>query len=278
MDLVLCHTTADFDTLGAAVGVTLLNPAARIVLGGGCHPTVQAFLALHRDEYPLIERRAVNLDAVEAIAVVDTQSLKRLGPLGDWVTTVAARGGQVHVYDHHQDSDRSLPATAFCVEAVGAATTLLVERLQAQHITLNTSQATVMALGIHVDTGSLTFTSSTVRDAAALAWLMGQGVSQSAIAEFVEPNLSPPPANSVRNGDRPTPAGAAARSHPGLGLARNRGSRARPVGLGGTIAHLSRPRYAAVWRLVSRQRRREEAGDHWAHTGPDGSDRRSPRH
>jgi len=196
MDLVLCHTTADFDTLGAAVGVTLLNPAARIVLGGGCHPTVQAFLALHRDEYPLIERRAVNLDAVEAIAVVDTQSLKRLGPLGDWVTTVAARGGQVHVYDHHQDShqdsDRSLPATAFCVEAVGAATTLLVERLQAQHINLNTSQATVMALGIHVDTGSLTFTSSTVRDAAALAWLMGQGVSQSAIAEFVEPNLSPP--------------------------------------------------------------------------------------
>jgi tRNA nucleotidyltransferase (CCA-adding enzyme) len=48
-----------------------------------------------------------------------------------------------------------------------------------------------MALGIHVDTGSLTFTSSTVRDAAALAWVMGQGASQSAIAEFVEPNLSP---------------------------------------------------------------------------------------
>ena len=47
-----------------------------------------------------------------------------------------------------------------------------------------------MALGIHVDTGSLTFTSSTVRDAAALAWVMGQGASQSAIAEFVEPNLS----------------------------------------------------------------------------------------
>ena len=38
MDLVLCHTTADFDTLGAAVGVTLLNPAARIVLGGRLSP------------------------------------------------------------------------------------------------------------------------------------------------------------------------------------------------------------------------------------------------
>lgn len=191
MDLVLCHTTADFDTLGAAVGVTLFNPAARIVLAGGCHPTVQTFLALHRDEYPLIERRAVNLDAVAAIAVVDTQSVERLGPVGDWVITVAQRGGQVSVYDHHPEGDRTLPATAFIVDAVGAATTLVVEQLQARDITLNTSQATVMALGIHVDTGSLTFTSSTVRDADALTWLMGQGASQTAIAEFVEPNLSP---------------------------------------------------------------------------------------
>lgn len=191
MDLVLCHTTADFDTLGAAVGVARSNPAARIVLAGGCHPTVQTFLALHRDEYPLIERRAVDLDAVEAIAVVDTQSLDRLGPVGDWVTTVAKRGGSVSVYDHHPGDDRTFPATTFIVEAVGAATTLVVEQLQASGTTLNTSQATVMALGIHVDTGSLTFTSSTVRDAAALTWLMGQGASQSAIAEFVEPNLSP---------------------------------------------------------------------------------------
>jgi tRNA nucleotidyltransferase (CCA-adding enzyme) len=82
MDLVLCHTTADFDTLGAAVGVTLLHPGARIVLAGGCHPTVQGFVALHRDEYPLVERRAVNIDTVESLAVVDTQSLERLGPVG----------------------------------------------------------------------------------------------------------------------------------------------------------------------------------------------------
>ncbi|RZM78756.1 CBS domain-containing protein [Leptolyngbya iicbica] len=191
MDLVLCHTTADFDTLGAAVGVALLYPAARIVLAGGCHPTVQAFLALHRDEYPLIERRAVDLDAVEAIAVVDTQSLERLGPVGSWVTRVAERGGEVQVYDHHSGGDRTLPATELIVDEVGAATTLVVEALQARGLQLNTSQATVMALGIHVDTGSLTFTSSTVRDAAALAWVMGQGASQSAIAEFVEPNLSP---------------------------------------------------------------------------------------
>lgn len=191
MDLVLCHTTADFDTLGAAVGVALLHPGARIVLAGGCHPTVQQFLALHRDEYPLIERRAVDLDQVGAIAVVDAQALERLGPVADWVTTIAQRDGQVVVYDHHHSSDSNLPATETITEPVGAATTIVAEQLQARSVKLNTPQATVMALGIHVDTGSLTFTSSTARDAAALAWLMAQGASQSAIAEFVEPNLSP---------------------------------------------------------------------------------------
>lgn len=38
MDLVLCHTTADFDTLGAAVGLARLQPGARVVLTGAVIP------------------------------------------------------------------------------------------------------------------------------------------------------------------------------------------------------------------------------------------------
>ena len=191
MDLVLCHTTADFDTLGAAVGLARLYPGARIVLAGGYHPTVQAFLALHRDEYPLVERRAVDIETIQSLAVVDTQSLERLGPIAPWVIEVAERGGEVMVYDHHQPTARNIPATKLCLDAVGAATTLVIEQLKPAAINLSTAEATVMALGIHVDTGSLTFASATARDAAALTWLMEQGANQAAIAEFVEPSLSP---------------------------------------------------------------------------------------
>ncbi|HLO47785.1 MAG TPA: CBS domain-containing protein, partial [Kamptonema sp.] len=56
---------------------------------------------------------------------------------------------------------------------------------------LTASEATVMALGIHVDTGSLTYEGTSARDAAALAWLMEQGASLRVIAEYVEPGLSP---------------------------------------------------------------------------------------
>ncbi|NJO40140.1 MAG: CBS domain-containing protein [Cyanobacteria bacterium CRU_2_1] len=212
MDLILCHTTADFDTLGAAVGLARLRPGARIVLTGGCHPTVRDFLALHRDEYALIERRSVNPKQIRTIAVVDTQWRDRLGKAAEWLDRP---GVEITVYDHHLDSESDIPATSKQIEPVGAITTLIAEQLQqlncqpsAIHLDekkslplpippsshppiLTPAEATVMALGIHVDTGSLTFDHTTVRDAAALTWLMTQGASLRAIAEYVEPGLSP---------------------------------------------------------------------------------------
>jgi tRNA nucleotidyltransferase (CCA-adding enzyme) len=74
---------------------------------------------------------------------------------------------------------------------VGATTTLIVEQLQQTSMALTTAEATVMALGIHVDTGSLTYDQTTARDAAALAWLMLQGANVRQIAEYVDPGLSP---------------------------------------------------------------------------------------
>lgn len=189
MDLILCHTTADFDTLGAAVGLARLKPGARIVLTGGAHPAVRDFLALHRDEYALIERRSVNPAQIRSISIVDTQSRDRLGKAAEWLDLP---GVDITIYDHHLEANSDIAATQVITEAVGAVTTLIVEQLQAQSLDLTASEATVMALGIHVDTGSLTFDHTTVRDAAALTWLMQQGASLRAIAEYVEPGLSAP--------------------------------------------------------------------------------------
>ncbi len=189
MNLILCHTTADFDTLGAAVGLTRLLEGSKIVLPGGTHPTVKDFLALHRDEYPLIERRAVIIDDIRCLAVVDTQQRDRLGKAAQWFDLPHVR--EIIVYDHHLEQTLDIPATESHILPVGAVTTLVVQELQKQEISLTSTEATVMALGIHVDTGSLTYDHTTPEDALALAWLMQQGASISAIAEYVEPGLSP---------------------------------------------------------------------------------------
>ncbi|MBV8887197.1 MAG: CBS domain-containing protein [Chroococcidiopsidaceae cyanobacterium CP_BM_RX_35] len=188
MDIILCHATADFDSLGGAVGLTRLLPRAQIVLTDGCHPTVREFLALYRDEYPLIEQRAINPEQIRSLFVVDTQRRNRLGKAAQWLELPQL--AEIVVYDHHLDTQTDIPATRSLIEPVGATTTLIVEQLQAQQIHLTTAEATVMALGIHVDTGSLTFDQATPRDAKALAWLMQQGASLRGIADYVEPNLS----------------------------------------------------------------------------------------
>lgn len=188
MDLILCHTTADFDALGAAVGLTRLLPGSKIVLTGGSHPPVRDFLALHRDEYPLIERRSVNPEKIRSLTVVDTQLRDRLGKAAEWLDLPHL--GEIIVYDHHLGQESDIPATRSHISSVGAATTLIVEQLQQQEISLTSAEATVMALGIHVDTGSLTFDQSTPRDALALAWLMQQGASLSVISTYRDPGLS----------------------------------------------------------------------------------------
>jgi tRNA nucleotidyltransferase (CCA-adding enzyme) len=188
MHLILCHTTADFDTLGAAVGVSRLKPGARIVLAGGGHPAVSQFLALHRDEYPLIERRSVPVDKIRSLTIVDTQQRSRLGKVAEWLDLPNV---EITVYDHHAATDADIQAQTAYLEEIGAITTLVVEQLQQQGIFPTPIEATVMALGIHVDTGSLTFDHTTARDARSLAWLIEQGASLKAIAEYVEPGLSP---------------------------------------------------------------------------------------
>ncbi|MEH1935577.1 MAG: CBS domain-containing protein [Nostoc sp.] len=188
MDLILCHTTADFDALGAAVGLTRLLPGSKIVLTGGSHPPVRDFLALHRDEYPLIERRSVNPEKIRSLTVVDTQQRDRLGKAAQWLDLPNLR--EIIVYDHHLGQESDISATRSHISSVGATTTLIVEQLQQQQISLTSAEATVMALGIHVDTGSLTFDQSTPRDALALAWLMQQGASLSVISTYRDPGLS----------------------------------------------------------------------------------------
>ena len=188
MDLILCHQTADFDSLGAAVGLSLLKKGAKIVLTGGTHPTVGEFLALHRDEFPLIELRSVTPEHIRSLYIPDTQKRDRLGKAANWFDLPNIT--HLEIFDHHQDLDSDIDGIIH-LEEVGAITTVIVELLQRAKIIPTISGATVMALGVHVDTGSLTYTQSTSRDARALAWLMEMGANVKTIAEYVDPGLSP---------------------------------------------------------------------------------------
>ncbi|MFO0546954.1 MAG: CBS domain-containing protein [Polyangiaceae bacterium] len=189
MELVVTHVVADFDALGAAVGAQLLHPASRILLGPlGAGP--RDFVAVHRDRLPTIEPAQVDPAAVRRVIIVDVQRARRLALVPALLERIERRDGiEVHVWDHHAPSEDDVPADVVCVEPVGSATTLLVEALAREGVAVGSFEATTMALGIHVDTGSLTFGGSTGRDAAALAWLMDRGASLAVINRYLRTPL-----------------------------------------------------------------------------------------
>ena len=188
MDIILCHQTVDFDALGSAIGLSRLKPGAKIVLTGGAHPTVKNFLALYRDEFDFVEMRSITPETIACIYIVDTQKSDRLGAAADWLSLPTVQ--RIEVFDHHVDAGSDIAVTQIHTEAVGAITTYIAELLQIQSVALTPFEATAMALGIHVDTGSLTFDQTTSRDARAIAWLMEQSANLGIIAEYNEPGLS----------------------------------------------------------------------------------------
>ncbi|MEL6929008.1 MAG: CBS domain-containing protein [Cyanobacteria bacterium J06600_6] len=188
MDIILCHQTVDFDALGSAIGLSRLKTGAKIVLTGGAHPTVKKFLALYRDEFDFAEMKSITPEAIATVYIVDTQKSDRLGAAAKWLNLPNIN--KIEVYDHHVDAESDIAITQIHTEAVGAITTYIAELLKEQQTVLTPFEATAMALGIHVDTGSLTFDQTTPRDARAIAWLMEQSANVSTIAEYNEPGLS----------------------------------------------------------------------------------------
>jgi len=132
-EVILTHEHTDFDALASLFGASLLFPAARPVLPHEINRNVSSFLALYKNHFPMQEETKFT------------------------------------VIDHHSFEQKLPEAWHVWSESVGANTTLIVEKLIEQQQPLSPVQATLLALGIHEDTGSLTYASTTHRDAACLA-------------------------------------------------------------------------------------------------------------
>lgn len=189
LDIVVTHSTADFDSLAAAVGLAKLRgPQTLVVTPGGEGPSLRRFLALHRQLFKIIDPKAIDPARLRFVGVVDTVRKDRLGVAAEW----PAMAEEVVVFDHHlgRVCDITNDNIRIVVDAVGAVATLICEQLIAARHVLTPAEATLLALAIHSDTGSLTFEHTTQRDVAALSWLMGQGAIQRSIAEFSQTFLT----------------------------------------------------------------------------------------
>lgn len=188
MEIITSHTNADFDALASMVAAQKLYPEATLVFPGSQEKSMRDFF-LESMFYTLETERLKNIDtdAVTRLIIVDNRNPSRLGKLAE---ALRNPGISVHIYDHHPAMEGDLRGEKEVIETVGATTTIMVELLRKQGIAVSPLEATVLALGIYEETGSLTFVSTTERDALAAAWLISQGAQLNIVSDFITRELS----------------------------------------------------------------------------------------
>lgn len=182
MRIILTHEQADFDAIASLLAAHLLDDGALPVLPRRLNRNVQAFLTLYGVDLPFVDPRDLPSEPVEAVTLVDTQSMVSIKGMGSQT--------RVRVIDHHPAKENLPLDWSINSITLGATTTLLVEALRDLNGNLSLVQATLLLLGIYEDTGSLTYTRTTPRDLRAAAFLMEQGASLQIASNFLNHPLS----------------------------------------------------------------------------------------
>jgi tRNA nucleotidyltransferase (CCA-adding enzyme) len=188
MEIITSHTNADFDALASMVAAKKLHPGARLVFPGSQEKSMRDFF-LQSALYALEVDRLKNIDVddITGLIIVDNRNPARLGKLAG---ALKRPGVTVSIYDHHPPMPGDIRGDLEIVEEIGATTTIMVELLRKKAIPITQLEATIFALGIYEETGSLTFVSTTERDVMVVAYLLSQGAQLNIVSDFISRELT----------------------------------------------------------------------------------------
>jgi tRNA nucleotidyltransferase (CCA-adding enzyme) len=188
MEIITTHINADFDCLGSMIAAKKLYPQAELVFPGSQERNLREFF-LKSSSYAFGFKRIKEIDfaAVTRLILVDVSHSERIGPFAALARNPAV---DLHIYDHHPSGTSDLQGSVQHIAAVGATVTLFCQLLRERELPPNPDEATMMMLGLYEDTGSLQFNSTTVADFHAAAYLLEQGASLNAVADFLTQEVS----------------------------------------------------------------------------------------
>jgi nanoRNase/pAp phosphatase (c-di-AMP/oligoRNAs hydrolase)/CBS domain-containing protein len=183
MNLIATHKNADFDGFAGLLAAGILYPEALPCLPKTLNANVKSFYTLHKKVLPLFEENDWDPAEVKKLIVVDVNAWSRL----EIPDSIASNPGlEIHIWDHHQE-EGNIKGHQVYIQPVGAATSLLVTKIEQEQKKLTSIQATLFLAGIYEDSGSLSFPSTTPADARAAAFLLEQGADLNVIKKFIRP-------------------------------------------------------------------------------------------
>ncbi|MFN3534415.1 MAG: CBS domain-containing protein, partial [Desulfatiglandales bacterium] len=187
-DIIVTHTNADLDALGSMIAARKLYPDAALVFPGGQEKNIKDFFISSAGYFFNFKKpRQIDLNKVKRLIVVDTRQRSRIGLFSE---LVGVPGVEIHIYDHHPPSEDDIEGDVSHISYLGSNTALMCQILREKGITPTPVEATIMCLGIHEDTGSFTFSSTTAQDYIQAGWLAQHGADQNVISDLLSRDLS----------------------------------------------------------------------------------------
>lgn len=187
-EIITTHINADFDALASMIAASKIYPEAAMVFPGAQEKNLRNFF-LHSTSFlfDFAKIKDIHLDSVEKLILVDTRQKSRIGKFG---TLAGRKDVEIHIYDHHPDFKDDIRGNLEIIRQTGSTTTILTGILREKDIKITPEEATIMSLGIHEDTGSFTFSSTTAQDYEAAAWLAEQGANHNVIGDMLTRELT----------------------------------------------------------------------------------------
>lgn len=186
MDVITTHINADFDAVASMLAAKKIYPDAVVVFSGSQEKSVRDFLSTSPVTINFKKIKGINFEDIDRLILVDVKNKSRIGRFSE---ILDREGLIIHIYDHHPSTPEDIKGQRETVEAVGATATIFTEMLQQSKMEISPVEATILALGIYEETGSLIFSSTTVRDIIAAAYLLKKGANLNVVSSFISREL-----------------------------------------------------------------------------------------
>jgi len=187
LEVIISHQSTDFDSLAAMVAAKKIYRDALLVFTGAVEKNVRKFISIYRELIEITPFKKIKIEEITKLIIVDTRIKRRIGPFAN---VLKKRDLEIHIYDHHPSTAEDIKGDLNVIEEVGATTTIILKKLKEMNLEISPIEATLFALGIYEDTGSLTFSTTTIDDINSISYLFGRGIKLKVVANFMNIGLS----------------------------------------------------------------------------------------
>lgn len=181
MNLIVTHSTADFDALASLVlaGKIFSNS---ICLIPSFSSSVYSFFSLYGNLFENLKNlKDIDLSKIDRVIMVDTQYPDRITGLKEFIENHP----KVLIIDHHYPDEEVKINAKRIVKEVGATVSILTHMIKKKNIDIKPLEASLFALGIYEDTGNLLFITTKPYDIEALSFIYNYGVDLKIVHKYL---------------------------------------------------------------------------------------------